>query len=108
MNSQRNFPLARQSASKKMSRLQGRIPDIKGFRENPIYITFDIDLFDPSEVPGTGTPEAGGIRWSDFESLRAVFDRRNIVGLDIVELSTELDPTGISSALAAKMLREWL
>lgn len=74
----------------------------------PIYITFDIDLFDPSEVPGTGTPEAGGIRWDDFESLRKPLEGRNIVGLDIVELSPELDPTGISSALAAKMLREWL
>lgn len=82
--------------------------DSKGFRENPIYITFDIDLFDPSEVPGTGTPEAGGIRWSDFESLRSVFESRDIVGLDIVELAPELDPTGISSALATKMLREWL
>ena len=78
------------------------------FSSRPIYITFDIDIFDPSEIPGTGTPEAGGIRWGDFESLRAVFDRRNIVGLDIVELAPELDPTGISSALAAKMLREWL
>lgn len=82
--------------------------EARGFGKCPIYITFDIDLFDPSEVPGTGTPEAGGIRWSDFESLRAALEGCNIVGLDIVELAPELNPTGISTALAAKMLREWL
>lgn len=82
--------------------------DSRSFRDAPLYITFDIDAFDPAEVPGTGTPEAGGITWADFESLRSVLEGTRIVGLDLVELAPELDPTGISSVLAAKLLREWL
>lgn len=86
----------------------GRVLDSRGFRDAPIYVTFDIDCFDPSEVPGTGTPEAGGISWSTAESLRNVCKERCIVGFDLVELAPDLDPSGISSVLAAKLLREWL
>ncbi|MDF1858860.1 MAG: agmatinase [Verrucomicrobiales bacterium] len=78
------------------------------FQDSPIYVTFDIDAFDPAEVPGTGTPEAGGISWETADSMRAVLEGKNIVGFDLVELAPGLDPSGISSVLAAKLLREWL
>lgn len=77
-------------------------------RKAPLYITFDLDIFDPSLLSGTGTPEPGGIDWKTFEQLRAVFDNTNIVALDIVELAPSLDSSGVSSVVAAKMLREWL
>jgi agmatinase len=80
----------------------------RGFQKAPIYVTFDIDAFDPAEVPGTGTPEAGGISWQAADSMRAVLEGTNIVGFDLVELAPGLDPSGISSVLAAKLLREWL
>lgn len=53
-----------------------------------VYITIDLDGFDPSVVPATGTPEPGGLCWLDFLVLmRAVFSQKNVVGFDIVELA---------------------
>lgn len=53
-----------------------------------IYITFDVDVFDPSIVPATGTPEPGGILWYDvLEILRRVTADRNVIGFDVVELA---------------------
>ena len=77
-------------------------------RQVPLYVTFDLDIFDPSLLSGTGTPEPGGIDWENFEQLMAVFDNSNIVALDIVELAPTLDSSGVSSVVAAKLLREWL
>jgi agmatinase len=55
---------------------------------DPVYITFDVDYFDPSLVPATGTPEPGGPAWyPTLELLRRVFAERRVVGLDIVELA---------------------
>ena len=53
-----------------------------------VYITLDLDAFDPSIMPSTGTPEPGGILWNDMLSyLKKVFKNRNVVGFDIVELA---------------------
>jgi len=53
-----------------------------------VYITFDLDAFDPSIMPATGTPEPGGLLWYDtLEYLRQVFLQKNVVGFDIVELA---------------------
>jgi agmatinase len=76
------------------------------FGDAPIYLTFDIDFFDPSLVPGTGTPEAGGVDWAGCERLLAVLKDRNLVAFDLVELAPTLDPTEVSSCVAAKLLRE--
>lgn len=52
-----------------------------------VYVTIDLDGFDPSVIPGTGTPEPGGLLWHPTLSfLRRVFEARNVVGFDIVEL----------------------
>lgn len=66
----------------------GRIPSIvKGLTDN-VYITVDVDGFDPSVIPATGTPEPGGLSWYQVLSiLKAVFAERNVVGADIVELA---------------------
>ncbi len=71
----------------------------------PIYLTLDLDWFDPSAVPGTGTPEPGGFFWQDFGFVINVLKEHNIIGCDIVELAPQLDPSGISSILAAKATR---
>ena len=53
-----------------------------------VYITLDLDAFDPSIMPSTGTPEPGGILWNDMLCyLKKVFKNRNVVGFDIVELA---------------------
>ena len=69
------------------------------------YVTIDIDGFDPSIAPGTGTPSHGGFTY--YEALE-LFDgltrRGSIVGLDIVEVAPDYDPAGSTSTLAAQLL----
>lgn len=53
-----------------------------------VYIKFDLDTFDPSIMPATGTPEPGGLHWYLVTNyLRKIFERKNVVGFDIVELA---------------------
>jgi agmatinase len=53
-----------------------------------VYITFDLDAFDPAIMPATGTPEPGGLDWRTTTTyLKKVFQNRNVVGFDIVELA---------------------
>ena len=78
---------------------------LKDFEGKPIYLTFDLDWFDPSIMPGTGTPEPGGYFWGDFAAIIDVIKSHNLIGADVVELSPKLDNTGISSILAAKVIR---
>lgn len=74
--------------------------------DKPIYITLDIDVLDPSEAPGTGNPEPGGIRFSDLMLLLYGISGKKIVGADIVEVSPPHDVGDITSICAAKILRE--
>lgn len=76
--------------------------------EAPIYLTLDLDILDPSLLPGTGTPEPGGIDWPTLAGLLEVIPWKNVVACDVMELSPELDPSGCSSVLAAKAVREIL
>ena len=78
-------------------------------RTIPIYLTIDMDVLDPSEFPGTGTQEAGGFRYPQLvEDIRLICGKLNVVAIDNVELNPGLDPTGRSTALACKFLRECL
>ena len=75
----------------------------------PVYLTVDLDVLDPSEFPGTGTQEAGGLRFAELLSaLVDILNRFNVVAIDNVELSPPLDMSGRSTALACKLLREEL
>lgn len=80
---------------------------IEALKDKPVYITIDLDVLDPSIFPGTGTPEAGGITYKELQ--QAILDMKglhNIVGADIVELSPHYDASGVSTAVACKVLRE--
>lgn len=74
-----------------------------------VYFTLDLDVLDPSIFPGTGTPEAGGVT---FEQLRQaaekVCSQCNVVGCDVNELSPVYDQSGVSTAVAGKIIREML
>jgi agmatinase len=73
-----------------------------------VFVTIDLDAFDPSICPGTGTPEPGGLQWYDtLELLRKVAEQREIVGFDIVEL-LPLPDEGVSEFLAAKLYYKFL
>lgn len=76
--------------------------------ERPVYLTVDLDVFDPACFSGTGTPEPGGIDWWTFQRFIKVMEQCEIVGLDAVELAPQLDSSGCSSVLAAKCVREML
>ncbi len=74
--------------------------------KQPVYITIDLDVLDPSVFPGTGTPEPGGISFKEIIEAIKSLDTLNIIGADIVELSPNYDQTGISTAAACKVVRE--
>ena len=73
-----------------------------------VYVTVDLDILDPSIMSGTGTPEAGGYTFNElmewFEKIREL----NIIGADVVELSPHYDNSGVSTAVASKVIRELL
>ena len=70
-----------------------------------IYLTIDIDGFDPSIAPGTGTPSHGGFLYYEALELIDGLTRRNpIVGLDLVEVAPDYDATGSTTILAAQIL----
>lgn len=81
---------------------------IKPLQSTPVYLTIDVDVIDPSLIPGTGTPEPGGITYKTFESIIKVLSHLNIVGLDVVECSPDYDHHGVSSVVVAKMIRQCL
>lgn len=83
-----------------------KLPETLG--RTPVYITVDLDVLDPSEFPGTGTPEAGGVSFKQLLPALLSLSGLNIIGFDINELSPPYDPSGISTALACKLLRELL
>lgn len=73
-----------------------------------VYLTIDMDVMDPSIFPGTGTPEAGGVQFMELLEAVLKLKKLNIVGADINELSPQYDPSGVSTAVACKLLREML
>ena len=73
-----------------------------------VYITFDLDAFDPSIMPATGTPEPGGLDWYlVINYLKKIFEQKNVVGFDIVELAPILGHKA-SEFLAAKLYYKML
>lgn len=74
--------------------------------DRPVYLTFDIDCIDPSQAPGTGSPEPGGIfSWQVFAILQELA-LLNYVGMDLVEVAPMYDMNGLTAHLAANII--WL
>ena len=73
---------------------------------HPVFLTLDLDVLDPSLFAGTGTPEPGGMQFNELMGWLRPFQGLNIVGMDVVELSPHYDASGVSTAVAAKVLRE--
>ncbi|SHJ38929.1 agmatinase [Shimia gijangensis] len=70
-----------------------------------VYVTIDIDGFCPSIAPGTGTPSHGGFLYYDvLEIMQTLANRHDVVGIDLVEVAPDYDPTGGTSILAAQIL----
>ncbi len=74
-----------------------------------IFISFDIDVLDPAYVPGTGTPEPGGLTPREvFPLIRRLCAESNVVGFELVELNPLVDPTYVSAMNANRIVRECL
>lgn len=89
--------------------------DLSGFEAllgqlegKPVYFSLDLDVLDPSVFPGTGTPEPGGVSFKELLDAVLQLHRLHIVGCDINELSPHYDPSGASTAVACKLVRELL
>ena len=91
-----------------MADVQTLAAALQPLQGRPLYLTVDLDWFDPAVLPGTGTPEPGGYLWTDFAALVNVLHQHQLVAADVVELAPHLDPSGVSSVLAAKVTRSLL
>lgn len=87
--------------------LKGLEEVVEKLKDKKVYITIDLDVLDPSIFAGTGTPEAGGISFKEMLGAIEAFNKlENVVGCDIVELAPHYDQSGVSNAVACKVLRE--
>ncbi len=85
--------------------LEQAVERLKG---KPVYLSIDLDVLDPSIFPGTGTPEAGGVSFSELLNAVLAVSGLNIVACDVNELCPVYDQSGVSTAVACKILRELL
>ena len=81
---------------------------LKETGDRPVYLTVDVDVVNPGEMPGTGSPEPGGPGFDALTECISVLNDSGarIVGADVVELAPEWDPSGASAVAAAKLVRE--
>jgi agmatinase len=111
-SSNRNdYQAAREAGSRLLSVRQFRKIGAQGVLDELIpadknyYVTIDIDGFDPSIAPGTGTPSHGGFLYYEvLEFLAGLAEHGNVKGMDLVEVSPPHDPGGVTSILAAQIL----
>jgi agmatinase len=76
------------------------------FGKQPLYVTIDVDVLDPAEAPGTGSPEPCGLSASELVEIVRLLEPCRIVGADLVEVAHAHDPSGRTGITAAWILRE--
>ena len=77
-------------------------------KNKKIFVTVDLDVLDPSVMPGTGTPESGGMQFNELMGWFEYLKNFDIIGADVVELAPDYDTSGVSTAVATKVIRELL
>jgi agmatinase len=75
---------------------------------HPLYVTIDVDVLDPSEAPGTGSPEPGGLRVPELIEIVRLLEDCQVIGGDLVEVAHAWDPTGRTGIAASWVIREAL
>lgn len=93
---------------KKHNTLISEYSGLDSLKSKPIFITVDLDCLDPSIMSGTGTPESGGMQFNELIGWFEYLKDFNIVGADVVELAPDYDASGVSTAVATKVIRELL
>lgn len=82
--------------------------DLEILKDKNIFVTVDLDVLDTSILPGTGTPEVGGLSFNELLGWFKYISKFNIIGADVVELAPDYDKSGTSTAVATKVIRELL
>ena len=93
---------------KKFNTLATKYEDLDVLKNKNIFVTVDLDVLDTSVMPGTGTPEAGGLTFNELLGWFKYLKNFNIIGADVVELAPDYDASGASTAVATKVIRELL
>lgn len=102
------FRWAREHTSLRPFNLKAMPEALAALRGRPVYFTIDLDVMDPSVFPGTGTPEYGGVSFSELMEAAVAGCGLQVAGCDLVELSPVCDQSGASTAAALKIMREML
>ena len=93
---------------KKHNTLAKQYSDLDALKNKKIFVTVDLDVLDTSIMPGTGTPEVGGLTFNELTGWFEYLKNFDIVGADVVELAPDYDASGASTAVATKVIRELL
>lgn len=93
---------------KKHNTLIHEYSELDELKGKKIFVTVDLDCLDPSVMPGTGTPESGGMQFNELIGWFEYLKNFDIVGADVVELAPDYDASGVSTAVATKVIRELL
>lgn len=93
---------------KKHNTLAKQYSDLDALKNKKIFVTVDLDVLDTSIMPGTGTPEVGGLTFNELTGWFEYLKNFDIVGADVVELAPDYDDSGASTAVATKVIRELL
>ncbi len=93
---------------KKHDTLIHEYKELDVLKNKKIFITVDLDVLDPSVMSGTGTPESGGMQFNELIGWFKYLKDFEIIGADVVELAPDYDTSGVSTAVATKVIRELL
>ena len=112
-SNQSDYEAARAAGSDILSVRHFRKLGVEGVLEripkSRYYVTIDIDAFDPSIAPGTGTPSHGGFLYYEIlETLKGLAEKGDVVGIDLCEVAPDYDRTGATAFLAAQLLLNFL
>ena len=80
----------------------------RSMQDKPVWVSVDLDVLDPSIFPGTGNPEPGGPTYSELRAALLSLSGLSVVGVDVVEVSPNLDASGVTAVVAAELSREIL
>ena len=100
------FRFAKEHTDLHKFNFEGLYESLEQIGTAPVYLTIDLDCLDPSAFPGTGTPEAGGVSFTELLHAILAVCKKNVIAADVNELSPMLDTSGASTALACKVTRE--
>ncbi len=86
----------------------GFLRAMRSIDNSPLYISLDLDVLDPSIIPGTGNPEPGGVDYNEMVCAFKILGKARVIGFDVVELSPTHDPSEVSSIVTSKLIREMI